>query len=130
MPQIWSGIWVCWWPDAILDKLNSLYSLVSTFKIMMQGFYRESLGRSESITHCMARMKFVLNIWIGFLRQKPLGTLGIVYSTALGNPSNRWSMPRLTTPWTFKWFWCKQLEKLRVNMNSRSLITPVLPSLA
>ena len=28
--------------DAILDKLDSLYGLVYTFDIMMQGFYRES----------------------------------------------------------------------------------------
>ena len=35
---------------AILDKLNSLYGSVSTSDVMMQGFYRESQGRSESVT--------------------------------------------------------------------------------
>ena len=32
--------------NAILVKVNSLYGLVSTFDVMMQGFYRESQGRS------------------------------------------------------------------------------------
>ena len=41
---------------AILDKLDSsLYGLVSTFDIMMWGFYRESQGRSESVTHYMSQ---------------------------------------------------------------------------
>ena len=49
----------------ILDKLDSLYGSVSTFDVMMQGFYRQSQGRGESVTHNVARLegklKFVLN---------------------------------------------------------------------
>ena len=41
--------------DVILDKLDSLYGLVSTFDAMMQGLYRQSQGRSESVAHYMAR---------------------------------------------------------------------------
>ena len=34
--------------EAILDKLDSLYSSVSTFDIMMQGFYR-GVSREEHV---------------------------------------------------------------------------------
>ena len=47
--------------NAILDKLESLYDSVSTFDVMMQGFYRESQGRSESIAHYIARLEGKLN---------------------------------------------------------------------
>ena len=47
--------------EAILDKLQSLYSLVSTFDIMMQGFYRESQGRSKSIVHYVVSLEGKLN---------------------------------------------------------------------
>ena len=46
---------------AIFDKLDSLYSSVSTFDIMMQGFYRESQGRSESFAHHITRLEGKLN---------------------------------------------------------------------
>ena len=47
--------------DAILDKLDSLYGLVSTFDVMMQGFYRESQGRSESVACYVVRLEGKLN---------------------------------------------------------------------
>ena len=80
--------------DAIWDKLDSLYGSVSTFDVMIQGFCREYQGRSESIAWYVARLEGKLNeshvnIWIGSLRQKQLGTLGIVCSMALGNTSER-----------------------------------------
>ena len=52
--------------NAILDKLDSFYGLVSTFDVMMQGFYQESKGRSqESIGHYIARLVGKLNkIWV------------------------------------------------------------------
>ena len=46
---------------AILDKLDSLYSLVSTFGIMMQGFYRKSQERSKYVDHYVARLDGKLN---------------------------------------------------------------------
>ena len=46
---------------AILDKLDSLYMSVSTFDFMMQQFYRESQGRSESVTHYIMRLEGKLN---------------------------------------------------------------------
>ena len=46
---------------AILDKLDSLYGSVSTFDIMMQGFYMESQGRIKSVTHYIARLEEKLN---------------------------------------------------------------------
>ena len=45
----------------ILDKLDSLYGLVPTFDVMMQGFCRESQGSSESIAHYMAQLEGKLN---------------------------------------------------------------------
>ena len=47
--------------DAILNKLDSLYGSVSTFDVMMQGLYRESQGRSESVAHCVTRLVGKLN---------------------------------------------------------------------
>ena len=47
--------------NAILDKLDSLYGSVSTIDVMMQGFYRESWGRSKSIAHYIAILKGKLN---------------------------------------------------------------------
>ena len=47
--------------DAILDKLDSLYDLMSTFDVMIQGFYRESQGRSKSVSHYVARLEGKLN---------------------------------------------------------------------
>ena len=62
MLQIWSGFLV---PspsvNAILDKIDYLYGLVSTFDVMMQGFYREYKGRSKSIAQCIARLEGKLN---------------------------------------------------------------------
>ena len=46
---------------AILDKLDSLYGLVCTFDVMMQGFYRESLERSKSVACHVARLEGKLN---------------------------------------------------------------------
>ena len=45
----------------ILDKLDSPYRLVSTFDVMMQGFYREFQGRSESVACYAARLEGKLN---------------------------------------------------------------------
>ena len=45
----------------ILNKLDSLYDLVSTLDIMMQGFYRESLGRSKSVAYYVKRLEGKLN---------------------------------------------------------------------
>ena len=42
---------------AILDKPDSMYGSVSTFDVMMQGFYRESQGRSKSVTYYVARLE-------------------------------------------------------------------------
>ena len=42
---------------AILDTLDSLYGLVSTFDVMMQGFYRESQGRSDSVAYYTVRLE-------------------------------------------------------------------------
>ena len=47
--------------NAILDKLDSMYSLVSTFDVMMQGFYRESHERGMSVAHYVARLESKLN---------------------------------------------------------------------
>ena len=47
--------------NAILDKLDSLYGSVSTFNVMIQGFYRKSQGRSESMVHYVARLGGKLN---------------------------------------------------------------------
>ena len=46
---------------AILDKLDSLYGSLSTFDVMMQGFYRESQGRGKSVTHYVVRLEGKLN---------------------------------------------------------------------
>ena len=35
----------------------TLYGSVSTSDVMMQGFYRDSLGRSESVAHYIARLE-------------------------------------------------------------------------
>ena len=43
--------------NVILDKLDSLYGSVSTFDVMMQGFYRETQGRSVSVAHYTARLE-------------------------------------------------------------------------
>ena len=43
--------------DAILDKLDSVYGLLSTFNVMVWGFYRESQGRNESVAHYVARLE-------------------------------------------------------------------------
>ena len=43
--------------NAILDKQDSLYGSVSTFNVMMQGFQRESQGRSEYIAHYIVRLE-------------------------------------------------------------------------
>ena len=43
------------------NKLDSLYGLMSTLDVMMQGFYMESQGRNESIAHYIARLKGKLN---------------------------------------------------------------------
>ena len=47
--------------SAILDKLDALYGLVSTFDVMRQGFYRESQGRSKSVAHYIVRLEDKLN---------------------------------------------------------------------
>ena len=47
--------------NAILDKFDSLYGLVSTFDVMMQGFYRESQEWSESVACYIARLEGKLN---------------------------------------------------------------------
>ena len=47
--------------DAILDKLDSLNGLVSTFDVILQGFYRESEGRSKPVAHDIARLEGKLN---------------------------------------------------------------------
>ena len=47
--------------DTILDNLDSLYGLVSTFDVMMQGFYKESQGRTKSVAHYIARLEGKLN---------------------------------------------------------------------
>ena len=47
--------------NAILVKLDSLDSMVSIFVVMMQGFYRESQGRNESVVHYVARLEGTLN---------------------------------------------------------------------
>ena len=47
--------------DAILDKLDSLYGLVSNFDVLMHGFYRESQGKSKSIACYIARLEGKLN---------------------------------------------------------------------
>ena len=44
-----------------LDKLDSLCGLMSTFDGMMQGFYRESQGRSESVAHYVMRLEGKVN---------------------------------------------------------------------
>ena len=46
---------------AILDKLDSLYGSVSTFHIMMQGFYRESQGRSKPVVCYVGSLEGKLN---------------------------------------------------------------------
>ena len=43
--------------EAILDIPDSLYSSVSTFDIMMQGFFREFQGRSKSVAHYVMTFK-------------------------------------------------------------------------
>ena len=47
--------------DVILDQLGSFYGPVSTFGVMMQGFYRESQGRNESVAHYVTRLQSKLN---------------------------------------------------------------------
>ena len=47
--------------DAILDKLDSLYGLGSTFDVMIQGFYGESQGRSKSVACYVVRLEGKLN---------------------------------------------------------------------
>ena len=47
--------------EAILDKLNSLYGSVPTFDVMKQGFYRESQGKSKSVTYYLVRLEEKLN---------------------------------------------------------------------
>ena len=47
--------------EAILDKHDSRCGPVSTFDVMMQGFYRESKGRSKSVAHYNARLEGKLN---------------------------------------------------------------------
>ena len=42
---------------AILDKLDPLYDSVSTFDVMIQGCYRESQGRSESLFHHVTKIR-------------------------------------------------------------------------
>ena len=42
--------------DVILDKIDSLHGLVSTFDVIMQGFYRESQGSGETIAHYIASL--------------------------------------------------------------------------
>ena len=41
--------------------LDSLYGLVPTFDVMMQGFYRESQERSKSVACHVARLEGKLN---------------------------------------------------------------------
>ena len=48
--------------EVILDKLDSLYGLMSTFDVMMQGLYRESQRRSESVTHYVVRLEVKLTV--------------------------------------------------------------------
>ena len=62
MQSIWPGSWVpLLFIKAILDKLDSLYSLVCTFDIMMEEFYRESQRRSESAVYYVMRLEGKLN---------------------------------------------------------------------
>ena len=46
---------------AILDKLDSLYNSVSSFDVMMQGFYREFQGRMESVACYVTRLERKFN---------------------------------------------------------------------
>ena len=46
---------------AILDRLGSLYHSVSTFDVMMMGFYRESQGMSKDVTCYLLRLEGKLN---------------------------------------------------------------------
>ena len=56
--------------DVILEKLDSLYGSVSTFDVMMYGFYRKSQGKSESVACYIARLEGKLNeIWIKHLNR-------------------------------------------------------------
>ena len=51
--------------NVILDKLDSLYSSMPTFDVMMQGFYKGSQEKSESIACYVARLEGKLNeIWV------------------------------------------------------------------
>ena len=96
---------------------------------MKQGFYRESQQRSKSIAHYVVRIrgkieqKFKLNTQTWFWRQKLPDIFGIICFMALGNSSERQSMPNLTIPWMITWLWWEQLQKLKVNLN-RKIITP------
>ena len=86
--------------DAILDKLDSLYGSVSSFDVMMQGFYRESQGRSKSVAHYLARLEGKLNgIWVKYLnRVSEAETAGYIQDQlfySLKNPSERQSVPNL-----------------------------------
>ena len=57
---------------AILDKLNSLYGVISTSDVMMQGFYREYQGRSESVAHYVATLEGkVSKSWVKHLNRIP-----------------------------------------------------------
>ena len=93
---------------AIWDKLDSLYGYVSTFDVMMQGFYRESQERSKSVIHYVTRLEGKLNnIQVKHPNRisdaEPWGILGIICCMALENLSERWSAPNLTTPWMITW---------------------------
>ena len=47
--------------QAIIDKMDSIYSSISTFNVLMQGFHHEQQGRVEAITHFVARLEGQLN---------------------------------------------------------------------
>ena len=95
--------------NTILDKLDSLHGSMSTFDVMMQGFYRESWEKSESIAHYIVRLEGKPNkIWVKYLnRVSKVETTWYIRDClfyGLGNPSKMWFMPNLTTSWMITWF--------------------------
>ena len=117
--------------EAILDKLDSLHSSVSTFDIMVQGLYRESQGRGESVTHYVLWLERKLTkIWVKHPnRVSDADTARYIQDHLFyghRNPTERLSVPNFTIPWMITWLWGEQLGKLKVNMNRKSITLPVL----
>ena len=61
MPQIWSDFQVLPLCQYNSRQARLFCGSVSTFDVMMQGFYRESHGRSESVAQYVARLEGKLN---------------------------------------------------------------------